>query len=79
MKVTLNMTMLLNGVAARDNDSTDIFQRGEWGMVIDMARQTGALIWGRRTHEAVRRYSEEALAAFDGLGRIVVSHDPNSS
>jgi dihydrofolate reductase len=75
MTLTLNMTTSLNGIAARENDSTDIFQRGEWAMFMDMARETGAMIWGRRTHEVVRGYGEQALAAFDGLYRIVVSHD----
>ena len=77
MELTLNMTMSLNGIAARDNDSTDIFQRGEWGMFVEMARQAGAIIWGRRTHEVVRGYGAEALNLFDGIGRVVVSHDPN--
>ncbi|HEY8870819.1 MAG TPA: hypothetical protein VIM30_15720 [Candidatus Limnocylindrales bacterium] len=43
MDVTLIMTTSLNGVAARQNDTTDIFQRDEWPMFIEMARQTGAL------------------------------------
>jgi hypothetical protein len=64
MHVTLNMTTSLNGVAARENDSTDIFQRGEWVMFMEMARKSGALIWGRRVHEVVRGYGVQALAAF---------------
>jgi dihydrofolate reductase len=79
MQVTLNMTTSLNSLAARDNDSTDIFQRAEYPMFIELARQKGALVWGRRVHEVVRGYGPQAFAAFDGLGRIVVSHNADFS
>jgi dihydrofolate reductase len=74
MSVVLNMTTTANGMAARSNDSTAVFERGEWPMFIELARSTGALIWGRRTHEIVRGYGPAAMAAFDGIGRIVMTH-----
>lgn len=75
MKLLLNMSMSVNGMAARENDSTDFLAR-EWPLFVELARQTGALVWGRRTHELVRGYGQ-ALQLFDGLGRIVVSHNPH--
>lgn len=75
MHLTLNMTTTVNGLASRENDSTDIFQRGEWPMLIDLAHETGALIWGRRTHEIVRGYGPGALQAFDGARGVVLTHD----
>jgi dihydrofolate reductase len=77
MNVVLNMTMSVNGIVADEHDSTAIFTRGEWPMFMEMARQAGALVWGRKTHEIVRSYGEGALQGFDGLTRIVVSHDPH--
>ena len=77
MNVILNMSMSLNGMVARENDSTDFLTHGEWLRFVELAHQTHALVWGRRTHEIVRGYGEPVLHGFDGLARIVVSRDPN--
>jgi dihydrofolate reductase len=71
------MTATLNGLVARENDSTNCFTHGEWLMFTGLVHETGALIWGRRTHEIVRGYGEAVLNGFDGLTRIVVSHNQN--
>ncbi|HKY54965.1 MAG TPA: dihydrofolate reductase family protein [Anaerolineales bacterium] len=76
MNVILNMSVSVNGIAARKNDSTDFLTHGEWPLLVELAQQTGAILWGRRTHEVVRAaYGEQALHAFDGLVRMVVSHN----
>jgi dihydrofolate reductase len=77
MKVILSMSMSLNGIVARENNSTDFLNHGEWPLFVELARQSGALVWGRKTHEIVRSYGEQVLHGFDGLVRIVMSHDPN--
>jgi dihydrofolate reductase len=75
MNLILNMSMSLNGMAARENDSTDFLAHGEWLLFVELARQTGAIVWGRKTHEIIRGYGEQVLQGFDGLVRIVISHD----
>ena len=77
MNIILNMSMSLNGMAARENDSTDFLAHGEWLLFVELARQTGAIVWGRKTHEIIRSYGEQALHSFDGLVRIVISHNPH--
>lgn len=77
MNIILNMSMSLNGMAARENNSTDFLTHGEWLLFVELARQTGAIMWGRKTHEIIRGYGEQVLHGFDGLIRIVISHDPH--
>jgi dihydrofolate reductase len=77
MKIILNMSMSLNGMAARENDSTDFLAHGEWLLFVELARQTGAIVWGRKTHEIIRGYGEQVLHSFDGLVRVVISNNPH--
>ena len=77
MNVILNMSMSLNGLVARENNSTDFLTHGEWPMFVELAHQRGALMWGRKTHEIVRGYGEAVLHGFDGIVRIVISRAPN--
>jgi len=76
MNVILNMSMSLNGMVARENDSTDFLAHDEWLLFVELARKTGAIVWGRKTHEIIRGYGEQVLHSFDGLVRIVISNDP---
>src|SRR5262245_8154077 len=75
--IILGMSMSVNGMIARENDSTDFLSHGEWPLFMELAHQTGALLWGRKTHEIIRGYGEQVLQSFDGLFRIVISHNPH--
>jgi riboflavin biosynthesis pyrimidine reductase len=75
MEVILHMAMSLDGMVARENDDTDFLAHDNWTLFVELARQTGALIWGRRTHELVRGYGASFLVDLNGLGRVVVSGD----
>lgn len=76
MKVIVNMSVALNGIAARDTDTTDFLTHGEFDLFLAATREAGALAWGRRTHEVViRNYGIEVLQLFNELGRVVVSKD----
>lgn len=70
--VTLFMSISLNGMIARLNGSEDFFTSINWDAFVDLARRTGALAWGRKTHDIFR---QSALAAMpDVLGFVLTSN-----
>ena len=76
MELILHMAISLDGMVARENDDTDFLAHDNWLIFVDLAHETGAMIWGRRTHEIARGYGDQFLHDLDGLGRVVVSGDP---
>lgn len=79
MKVTLFMATSLNGMIARPDYREDFLSRQNWDSFLTCARRTGALIWGRRTHEKVRKYARQYFDTMQDLAKIVVSTEPNFS
>lgn len=75
MKIILHMAISLKGMVARENDDTDFLSHDNWTIFVALAHQTGALLWGRKTHEIVRTYGEEFIQELDGITRIVISSD----
>ena len=71
------MAMSLNGMVARDNDDTDFLAHDNWAIFVELAHRTGAMIWGRKTHELVRGYGEQFISDLDRITRIVMSGDPH--
>jgi len=76
MDVILHMALSLNGMVARDNDDTDFLAPDNWTIFVELAHETGAVIWGRRTHELVRGYGAQYIRDLDGTTRVVVSGNP---
>ena len=76
MRITLFMACSLNGIIARPDYREDFLSREHWDGFLACARRTGALIWGRKTHEKCRRYGPQYLDAMKGLAAIVVTTDP---
>jgi dihydrofolate reductase len=74
--VILHMAISLDGMVARENDDTDFLAPDNWTIFVELARATGAMIWGRRTHELVRGYGASYIADLDRVERVVVSRDP---
>lgn len=73
MKVTLHMSMSVNAVIAREDDRCDFLAPENWQMLVELAHEAGAVVWGRRTHEVVRGYGGSFLTDLDGLTRIVLT------
>lgn len=75
MKITLFMAISLNGIIARPDYREDFLSHFNWTSFLDCARQTGALIWGRKTHEKARKYAPQALGQMQDFRKVVVSSD----
>jgi dihydrofolate reductase len=76
MFITLHMSASLNGFIARPNDDTDFLAHDNWVIFVELARRTGAAIWGRKTHEVVRSYGPQFFQELAGLPCVVLSRDP---
>lgn len=79
MKITLFMATSLNGVIARPDYREDFLSRQNWDSFLECAQRTGAVIWGRKTHEKIRKYGSQYFGPMKDLAKIVVSTDPNLS
>jgi dihydrofolate reductase len=75
VKVILHMAISLNGMIARENYATDFLSAENWKIFVSLAYQTGAMIWGRITHEDVRTYGEQYIRDLERIQRVVVSRD----
>ena len=73
MRITLFMTMSLNGMTSRPDYREDFLSPANWHSFLDCTRETGALIWGRKTHEKVLTRNRKYLDEMGGIARIVVS------
>lgn len=72
MKVTLFMAQSLNGIIARENYSEDFLSDENWITFIDLLKEKGCLIWGRKTYEIVKvpdNYQED----FGGIRKVIVT------
>lgn len=69
MRVTLFESISVNGMMGRPSGSGDFFSSYCWTGFVDAAKQTGAMIWGRVTHEAFRGMpgAVEQLAGVKGV------------
>lgn len=76
MRITLFMATSLNGIIARPDYREDFLSRQNWYSFLDSCRETGALIWGRKTQDKARQYSPQALTQMGDFPKIVVTSDP---
>lgn len=69
MRVTLFESMSVNGMMGRPGGSGDFFSTYCWTAFVEVAKQTGAMIWGRVTHDAFRGMpgASEQLAGLNGV------------
>ena len=77
MNVTMFLASSLNGIIARPDYSEDFLSREHWESFLECAKRTGAVIWGRRTHERVRVFSRDYLDRMWELEKIVVTRSPD--
>ena len=75
MKVILYMAMSLNGFIARENRQEDFLSEDNYKTFVDLAHQTGCIVWGRKTHEAVRNWDKRYFEQIKDIKKIVVSQN----
>lgn len=78
MRVILFESISLNGMIGRADGRGDFFTDFCWTGFCEIARRTGAMIWGRTTHDRVRAW-EGALSDLDGVNGVVLTRDTNYS
>ena len=64
--VTLFKSVSLNGMIGRPGGEGDFFTNINWSSWIDLTRATGAMAWGRRTHDIFRRAAVPELRGIKG-------------
>ena len=77
MKVILFMSMSVNGFIARENRDEDFLSDENYETFVELANQAGGSVWGRRTHETMRGYGQEAFDKIKNVKKIIVSKDNN--
>jgi dihydrofolate reductase len=75
MKVILYMAMSLNGIIARENRQEDFLSEDNYKTFVDLAHQTSCIIWGRKTHEAVRNWDKKYFEQIKDVKKIVISQN----
>ena len=73
MRITLFLASSLNGMIARPDLREDFLSRDHWEGFLECAERTGAVVWGRRTHERVQVFNKDYLDRMWELEKIVVS------
>jgi len=75
MKVILFMSMSVNGFIARENREEDFLSEDNYQTFVELANKTGCAVWGRRTHETIRTYGDEAFEQIKDVKKIVISQN----
>ncbi len=73
--VTLYNVTSSDGFIARNDGSEDFIPDNLWPNFLNLCREYGTLIMGRKTYDAVQRYGKEFFQPFEELpiGKIVIS------
>ena len=77
MKVILYMAMSVNGIIARENNEEDFLSHDNWNTFLQLANQTGCMIWGRKTHEIVKKWEKEYWDEIKNIRKVIISRNPN--
>lgn len=75
MKVILYMAISLNGIIARENNEEDFLSHNNWITFVELAKQCGCMMWGRKTHEIVKTWEEQYFKDIEGIKKVIVSSD----
>jgi dihydrofolate reductase len=74
MKITLFMTMSLNGNIARKNGSEDFLPKDGWIQCLTLLKKTKFLIWGRKTYESLKKLRPAYIEDLKETTVIIVTH-----
>lgn len=75
MKIILFMAMSLNGIIASKSGSEDFLSDVNWEFFGELAKKHGCFIVGRKTYEAVQKWSDYNFNDIDAKLKIVISSD----
>ena len=67
MSIILFESVSLNGMIGRPNGVGDFFTNYCWTGFVDIARETGAMIWGRTTHDGFGAAMRDAAPELRGV------------
>lgn len=73
MKVILWMGMSVNGIIARENNEEDFISHDCWLAWLEVLRENGSLLFGRKTYEIVKTWPKQYFDDLKGIKVIVVS------
>ena len=74
MKVILFMAISANGFIATTSGGEDFLSPVGWTNLIKYSRNTGCLVWGRKTYEAVIGWGGHYLTDLEGVKKVILSH-----
>lgn len=74
MKVILFMAISLNGIIATEDNKEEFLSNDNWQEFIQVVKNAGCLIWGRKTYELVTKCDESHLSPFENITKIIISH-----
>lgn len=77
MKVTLWMTITLNGIIATSDYNEDFSSHDNWNEFVKAVKDKGCLIWGRKTYEMVGGWSKSYLETLEKFPKVIVSSNKN--
>ena len=78
MKVTLFMAMSLNGIIARKNGDEDFLSHDNWNSFSDLVKHFQNFIIGRKTFEAVKKWTDGYnFDDFKDATKVVISSNQN--
>ncbi len=77
MKVILWMGMSLNGYIAGEDNNEDFISHDCWLTWLEVLRQHGCVIWGRKTHQVVKTWPKSYFDDIKGIKAVVVSTNPD--
>lgn len=74
MRAVLFESISLNGKIARSDGRGDFFTEFCWSGFVEIAQRTGAMVWGRTTHDRMRGL-DAALDDLAGVRGVVLTSD----
>ena len=71
------MAMSINGFIAREDRREDFLSQVGWVELARLSKKAGALIWGRKTYEAVKKWDKGYLEDLKSVRKIILSSNPD--
>lgn len=75
MKVTLFAAVSSNGMIARKSGEEDFLSDENWKTFCETANRKGCVIWGRRTHDALKKWEKRYLKKIKEVTKVVLSSE----
>ncbi len=79
MIIDIHACISLNGCIADSTGSEDVFDDSNWFSMIELSKSYDAILYGRKTFEAVLSWGEEYINSFKHLKIYVLSNQHQKS